>query len=200
FRSFSVLPELPFMSGKPAASVLELLEKKLHTPETSSCGRLFDVVAALSGICDRITFEGQAAIALMQAAGGSIGREGFSFSFEENAGGLRILIAPLVREIADAVAEGMSQGEVSRRFHRALVDCFLEITRKASKKSGVKTVALSGGVFQNALLFETLLPELERAGYRVLTQRDVPTNDGGLSLGQAVIGRRFLEGRYRGVL
>ncbi|MBV5319388.1 MAG: carbamoyltransferase HypF [Chlorobium phaeobacteroides] len=199
FRSFSVLPELPFMSGKPAGLVLELLEKKLNTPETSSCGRLFDVVAALSGICDRITFEGQAAIALMQAAGGSIGREGFSFSFEENAGGLRILVAPLVREIADALGKGMSPGEVSRRFHRTLVDCFLEITLKASQQSGVKTVALSGGVFQNELLFEALIQELEHAGYRVLTHREVPTNDGGLCLGQAVIGRRFLEGRYRGV-
>ena len=75
----------------------------------------------------------------------------------------------------------------------------MDIIRKASQSTGIKTVVLSGGVFQNVLLFETLVRELEDAGYRALTHALVPSNDGGLSLGQAVIGRTFLAGHYRGI-
>jgi hydrogenase maturation protein HypF len=94
----------------------------------------------------------------------------------------------------------METGEISRRFHRTLVNLFSEIVRKAYLETGVRKVVLSGGVFQNQLLFETLTTELQREGFTLLTHSLVPSNDGGLSLGQAVIGREYLKGNCRGVV
>jgi len=199
FRSFSAMPELPFMKGRSIEPVLELLEKRVTLYETSSCGRLFDAVAALCGIRGEITYEGEAAVELMQAAGSGLGNRAFRYALQEDNGRWIMLVSPLIRDAAAAVKRGMRAGEISRRFHRALVDCFKEIIGKASVATGIRTVALSGGVFQNALLFETLLRELEEGGYRVLTHALVPSNDGGLSLGQAVIGRQYLKGLYYGV-
>ena len=93
----------------------------------------------------------------------------------------------------------MATSEISQRFHRTLVTSFHRLIEKASGATGLKTVALSGGVFQNELLFETLVSELQAAGYNVLTHALVPSGDGGLSLGQAVIGREYLKGNYYGV-
>ncbi|WP_076790514.1 carbamoyltransferase HypF [Chlorobium sp. KB01] len=199
FRSFSEMPELPFMRGRSIDPVVELLEKQVGLYETSSCGRLFDAVAALCGLKGEISYEGEAAVALMHAAGGGTGDSAFSYGLQEENGRWIIQVSPIVRDAAAAVLHGVSVAEISRRFHRTLLDCFQEIIGKASMATGIKTVALSGGVFQNALLFETLIRELEAGGYRVLAHSLVPSNDGGLSLGQAIIGREYLKGRYKGV-
>jgi hydrogenase maturation protein HypF len=242
-RSCTELPDLPFMKERCIEPVLELLDKRVNVVETSSCGRLFDAVAALCGLRSEITFEGEAAIALMHEAGGSLGSKSFrcKLYYEKEpslepvqpagvttrtndvpvfadvlmdaAGGTVgktnalhrekgrwvILVSPIIQDLVVALQTGMSTGEISRRFHRTLVSCFHQIIDKASKATGLKTVALSGGVFQNALLFETLVGELKANGYKVLTHSLVPSNDGGLSLGQAVIGRKYLNGQYHGV-
>ncbi|TLU85745.1 MAG: carbamoyltransferase HypF [Chlorobium sp.] len=199
FRSFSVMPELPFMQGKPAGAVLELLGKGISVHETSSCGRLFDAVAALSGLRDEISYEGQAAIELMHAAKGETGTGTFTHELREEGGRWTMLVSPIIRDVVRAVRQGSSLCEISRMFHRTLVSLFIDIAGRASEASGIRTVALSGGVFQNALLFETLVRDLETAGYRVLAHSLVPSNDGGLSLGQAVIGRSYLAGKYKGI-
>ncbi|MEI8032629.1 MAG: carbamoyltransferase HypF [Chlorobiaceae bacterium] len=205
-RSCRALPDLAFMQSKTIAPLIapliELLEKNVAVFETSSCGRLFDAVAAMCGIGCDISYEGQAAIGLMHAAGGRIGEQAFRSGLEPggNHGALwQMMLSPMVQDAALALEQGMGAGEVSRRFHRTLLNSFLEAIRNASEASGIKTVALSGGVFQNPLLFETLQSELLEAGYQVLTQARVPSNDGGLSLGQAMIGRSYLKGEYKGV-
>ncbi|NTV06440.1 MAG: carbamoyltransferase HypF, partial [Chlorobiaceae bacterium] len=222
-RSCGELPDLPFMKERSIEPVLELLEKHVNVVETSSCGRLFDAVSALCGLQGEITYEGEAAIALMHAAGGRVGTREFrnalvyekehAFALSHaagentmNNGALHgekgrwiMLVSPIIRDAAAAVQQGMAVSEISQRFHRTLVSCFHEIIEKASRETGLKTVALSGGVFQNALLFETLVNELQAKGYTVLTHSLVPSNDGGLSLGQAVIGRAYLKGNYQGV-
>ncbi len=197
-RSFSTIPDLPFLKGRHSKPVLELLQKRVGVYETSSCGRLFDAIAALSGIKGEITYEGEAAIALMQAATGKIGTASFRYAFQQDKGLWIMKVSPIVQDAVTAVQQGISVGEISRRFHRALVNCFMDIISKASEATGITTVVLSGGVFQNALLFDTLVCELQTAGLRVLSHALVPSNDGGLSLGQAVIGRSYLAGRYRG--
>ena len=106
------------------------------------------------------------------------------------------MVSPLIQDISAALQKGMGLSEISQRFHRTLVSCFYEIIGKASKETGIKTVVLSGGVFQNELLFETLLHDLHHTGYKVLTHALVPSNDGGLSLGQAIIGRNYLKKNY----
>ncbi len=198
-RSFATLPELPFMQDRIVQPVVELLEKRVNCVETSSCGRLFDAVAALCNLRGEISYEGEAAIALMHAARGSMGRKAFRYAFQKEQGRWIMLLSPLIEDVVAALQQGVSTMEISRRFHRALVNGFQEIIGKASSTTGIKTVVLSGGVFQNPLLFETLLRELQGRGYRVLTHSLLPSNDGGLSLGQAVIGRSFIAGKYRGV-
>jgi len=182
-----------------AAQVLELLAKGVGTAESSGCGRLFDAVASICGLRHEAHYEGQAAIELMQAASGRIADAGYSFGFERQHGRWLMLISPMLREIAPAVRAGAKAGEVAQRFHRTLVGMLSEVARMASHETGLKTVALSGGVFQNQLLTEALAHELESNGYNVLMHQQVPTNDGGISLGQAAIGREFLRGRYIGV-
>ncbi len=202
-RSCEALPDLAFMHKKSIepqiAPLKELLDKHVGVFETSSCGRLFDAVAAMCGIGLDITCEGEAAIGLMHAAGGSMGEHAFRSGLELHGGLWRMMVSPIVQDAARALQQGVAAGEISRRFHRALVNCFLEAVGKAAESSSIKTVALSGGVFQNALLFETLQRELQAAGFRVLTHARVPSNDGGLSLGQAMIGRSYLKGNYKGV-
>jgi hydrogenase maturation protein HypF len=182
-----------------AAQVLELLDKGVGTAESSGCGRLFDAVASICGLRHEAHYEGQAAIELMQAAGGRLADAGYSFGFERRHGRWLMLISPMLREIAAAVRAGAGAGEVAQRFHRTLVGMLAEVASMASHETGLKTVALSGGVFQNQLLTEALAHNLESNGYKVLMHEQVPTNDGGISLGQAVIGREFLRGNYRGV-
>ncbi|MBM3421893.1 MAG: carbamoyltransferase HypF [Chlorobi bacterium] len=198
-RSFGNVPDLPFLDGLPSEQVAEMLDRRINSPETSSCGRLFDVIAAISGYAGSVTYEGQAAAALMHAAGGSVGVERFGYGIEDFGGRLQMLVSPIIRDSVDAVRRGMERAEISRRFHRTLCDMLCDIAARASAASGVRTVALSGGVFQNTLLFETLVTELQASGYRVLCHAAVPCNDGGLSLGQAVIGREYLRGKYGGV-
>ena len=180
-------------------AVLEMLEKGVGCAEISSCGRLFDAVASICGLRHEVSYEGQAAVELMQAAGGSVAREGFIYGFEKRNGLWQMLVSPIVRDVVKAVRSGMDAGTVSRRFHRTLAGMFSEVVRMAYLETGLKTVALSGGVFQNTLLLETLVHELESEGYLVLQHALVPSNDGGLSLGQAAIGREYVKGHYRGV-
>ncbi len=192
-RSCVDMADLPFMKGRGIAQVLELLEKKVNIVETSSCGRLFDAVAALCNLRGEISYEGEAAMALMHAAGGVVGEKEFRSALREEKGRWIMHVSPMIQDIATALQQGMLVTEISQRFHRTLISCFLEIIGKAANAAGIKTVVLSGGVFQNELLFVTLLHELQQAGYRVLTHARIPPNDGGLSLGQAIIGRRMLS-------
>jgi hydrogenase maturation protein HypF len=222
-RSCADLPDLPFMKERVIAPVLELLEKRVNIVETSSCGRLFDAVAALCNLRGEITYEGEAAIALMHEAGGRAGCKAFrcelryekgqALAYRDAASGTTgnnravpgekgrwvMLVSPIIQDVVAALQKGMAISEISQRFHRTLVICFHQIIDKASEATGLKTVALSGGVFQNEILFEALVSELQAAGYKVLIHALVPSNDGGISLGQAVIGRKYLNGNYYGV-
>ena len=132
-------------------------------------------------------------MALMHAAGGVVGEKEFRSALREEKGRWIMHVSPMIQDIATALQQGRPVTEISQRFHRTLISCFLEIIGKAANAAGIKTVVLSGGVFQNELLFVTLLHELQQAGYRVLTHARIPPNDGGLSLGQAIIGRRMLS-------
>ena len=207
------LPDLPFLAGHECGVILEMVQKRLNSPLTSSCGRLFDAVAAMSGGRQIIHYEAQAAIELMQLAGGELGEEVFSCEvYEEDAIAelssvsartklipsgcmLKISVRSLIREVAQAVQAGMAQSEISRRFHGALVAAFTWVAEEARRREAINTVALSGGVFQNRLLLEGMLASLGRAGFRVLVHKELPCNDGCISLGQAVIGREALRKR-----
>jgi hydrogenase maturation protein HypF len=108
---------------------------------------------------------------------------------------LKISVRSLIRAVAQAVQAGMAQGEISRRFHAGLVAAFTRVAEEARRRENINMVVLSGGVFQNRLLLEGLVASLGRGGFQVLLHRELPCNDGCLSLGQAVIGREALKKR-----
>ncbi|MFZ5762448.1 MAG: carbamoyltransferase HypF [Thermodesulfobacteriota bacterium] len=188
------VPELPFLQGHDVGALVAQLARRINCPETSSCGRLFDAVAAIAGGRPVIRYEAQAAIEFMQA-GARLAGPAFPFELDPEHDTLVVAVAPLVRAVAEAVRGGATVAEVSARFHLTLVELFLEVVRRAAAATGLGTVALSGGVLQNHLLFVGLAERLQAAGFTVLTHGELPANDGCIAFGQAVVGRAWLMSR-----
>jgi hydrogenase maturation protein HypF len=157
-----------------------------HAPRTSSAGRLFDAVAALLGVRDRITYEGQAAIELEQLA--DLSEPGaYAAGLAATETGFEIRGADLVRAAAEDLAAAVPPAIIAARFHNGVAAAIRRGCDAVRVRTGLDTVALSGGVFQNALLLERATDRLQAGRFRVLRHRHVPPNDGGISLGQAVI-------------
>uniref|UniRef100_A0AAU3HSN7 Carbamoyltransferase n=1 Tax=Streptomyces sp. NBC_01393 TaxID=2903851 RepID=A0AAU3HSN7_9ACTN len=178
------------------------LERGFNCVPTSSMGRLFDAVSSLAGVCHRVEYEAQAAMELENAALDDLSGP---LADDERNDAYRFMLravrqdpeAPLVADpapvLAAAVADvraGVTAGQVARRFHRAVVGLVLEVCAVARESTGIRTVALSGGVFCNALLTEGCGAVLERDGFTVLRHHRVPPNDGGLALGQLIVAAR----------
>jgi hydrogenase maturation protein HypF len=166
--------------------VVALARTGTASPMTSSAGRLFDAVAAIVCGRDTINYEGQAAIELEQAADPA---ELSSYPVQvEGAENFVIAGAGLVRCIVEDLSAGVAPPVIAARFHNSLSTSIVSACQRVRAwGSGMSTVALSGGVFQNVLLTERAAEGLERAGFRVLLHSRVPANDGGISLGQAVV-------------
>jgi hydrogenase maturation protein HypF len=154
-------------------------------PRTSSAGRLFDAVAAIVGIRDAISYEGQAAVELEQCADP---REKTAYPVRITAGAPLVLHgADLVRAATEETRAGIPPALVAARFHNGLAEAVRRVCRELRRQSGLALVALSGGVFQNELLLTRCTSLLEEDGFRVLIHHQVPANDGGISFGQAAI-------------
>ncbi len=172
---------------------LELLfqqvDRRLNTPLTSSMGRLFDAVSALLGICRRASYEAQPAIEMEHAAEPpSFSDPPYPFAQEEQDGITIVRLEPLLEAILRDRASGMPAPAIAWRFHLTIAHMIAEVCASIAKRTGLRTVALSGGCFQNLLLLRLTVPLLESAGFHVLLHRQVPCNDGGVALGQAVLG------------
>jgi hydrogenase maturation protein HypF len=166
-------------------AMVALAAKGINAPLTSSAGRLFDAVAALAGVRDAINYEGQAAVELEQLAdpgetgtyrAGVVAREPFCIEG-----------ADLVRAAADDLREGTAAPVVAARFHNGVAALIADGCVLLRERCGLGTVALSGGVFQNLIVAHRAAARLEARGFRVLVHSRVPCNDGGISLGQAVV-------------
>jgi hydrogenase maturation protein HypF len=158
----------------------------MAAPPTTSAGRLFDAVAALCGLHAAVTYEGQAAAELEAAcAEGERGEYPLPVSPEGN--GVVLDARPLIRAVADDVAAGTPAGVVSARFHSGLGAATAEAVARIASDRGLDTAVLSGGVFQNRVLLESVAGRLDRAGLRVLVPEQLPPNDGGISYGQAAV-------------
>ncbi|HZZ51555.1 MAG TPA: carbamoyltransferase HypF [Pseudonocardia sp.] len=160
-------------SGRPSA---------VNTPLTSSAGRLFDAVASLVGIRDKVNFEGQAAIELEQAV--DLEERGWYPARQE---GPFLDGVDLVRGVVDDLGAGLEVGTVAARFHNGLVELLAGACVRGRAELGLDVVALSGGVFQNVILTRWLTARLRADGFEVLTHRRVPTNDAGISFGQVAV-------------
>ncbi|HEY2574670.1 MAG TPA: carbamoyltransferase HypF [Streptosporangiaceae bacterium] len=167
------------------ADVVTLARRGVNAPVTSSAGRLFDAAAALLGVRDAVNYEGQAAIELEQLAGA--GEPGGYLATFEPGEPFRIRGADLIAAMAGDLDAGVNRAAIAARFHNAVVTLITEGCLLLRERHGLTTVALSGGVFQNLLLLTAAVARLEASGFRVLTHSRVPCNDGGISLGQAVV-------------
>lgn len=165
-----------------AGFIRQQIEKGLNVPRTTSMGRLFDAVSALLGVRSEISYEAQAAMELEQLAWGAQDWRPFPFAIEDDV----VRLAPLFYALLETLERGVALPDIAARFHATVARMVLEVCVRLRDASGVTTVALSGGVFQNALLLDLTVPVLEAADFDVLVHHQVPCNDGGLSLGQAV--------------
>ncbi len=174
--------------------IARLVERNLNTPPTSSAGRLFDAVAALVGVpgSHRTTYEGQAAIELELAASGSANR-GYPFRLRDEGGGWVVETREVVAGVVEDLSSGREVEEISAKFHRTMAEVVACGCERVRERSGTNVVALSGGTFQNMLLMEQATDLLERKGFTVRRHRRVPTSDGGLAFGQAVLANASFE-------
>ena len=182
--------DIPFVRSldhRQAALLTRMADRRLNSPLTSSCGRLFDAVSALAGIRQRVNYEAQAAIELEAAIVKDEGDAGYPFDLQPDARGWTIGTRPLFEAVLDDLKQNAPAGIVSRRFHVGLVEVLAHLARLIRAKTGLDNICLSGGSFQNAFLFEHLRRKLEGDGLNVFTHSEVPCGDGGLSLGQALI-------------
>lgn len=154
------------------------------SPRTTSTGRLFDAVAALCGVADRTSFEAQAAIGLERLAAPVAPAPADSVGWDEVEGAWVLRSGALVAEVVEGLRGGRAPAEVAARFHDRLAAVAADSAASAAERHGIGCVALSGGSFQNDRLLTATAGHLVARGLRVLTNRQVPTNDGGLSLGQ----------------
>jgi hydrogenase maturation protein HypF len=173
------------LDRRKADVVTRMIDNRLNTPLTSSLGRLFDGVAAMTGLRNRVAYEGQAAMELEMIAGG-IEPRSYDFQWETVDGVHQILTGPIIRGIVQDLETGRPAEVVSARFHATIVGLFAELCDRIRRDTGLNRVALSGGCFQNVKLLTDLLEALKRKKFQVYTHTLVPANDGGVSLGQAV--------------
>jgi hydrogenase maturation protein HypF len=164
------------------------MERRVNSPLTSSAGRLFDAVSALAGVRGEVDYEAQAAIELeMLADEDEKADAAYPYSIEEEGGCRVAKLGNLIAAVIDDVRQGVPVSTISTQFHRTMARMIVDMSLAISRDTGIKVVALSGGVFQNRFLFRLAVDSLHEAGFEVLTHRLVPCNDGGISLGQAAI-------------
>ncbi|MBB3063428.1 carbamoyltransferase HypF [Microbulbifer rhizosphaerae] len=194
-----------FLARQPLETLARMIDTGFNSPLTSSCGRLFDAVAAVIGLCREISFEGQAAMALeacVDSAALAGGGNGYPFEIGERGGLSRLCAQPMWRALLEDLRRGTAAGVVAARFHLGLAEAIGRMVDRLGDRCGAGwsgRVALSGGVFQNAVLSSLLVRQLRRRGLEVLCHRRVPANDGGLSLGQAAVAAaRLLQSRGAG--
>jgi hydrogenase maturation protein HypF len=182
---------------KSVSVVRQQIEKSLNSPLTSSCGRLFDAVSSLLGVCHKANYEGQAAIELealalsyaKESEPTIYNRELEPFSYKLQKGGELTHIEPseMLHEMMAQLQAGSSRAYLAAKFHRTVADMILKMCCRLRDEAGISDICLSGGVFQNQLLLQYALALLQSANFRVFFPQRLPANDGGLSLGQAAV-------------
>lgn len=213
-NAFALLSELGLLEHPGAARLLDsldeqtrrvtatMIERGINSPRTSSMGRLFDAAAAILGICDKATYEGEPAIELEAAAWRALSSEsacltgniaGFSVTESSRPDDCHVLNSrPLFEALLEGIRTGVPAGKLALDFHVTIARASARIAREICARESIDTVALSGGVFMNRLLLQLLTHELKDAGLAVLVPHSVPVNDGCIAYGQAAIARARL--------
>ncbi|MFI5103120.1 MAG: carbamoyltransferase HypF [Terriglobales bacterium] len=182
--------DIPFVRqlNRPKVDLLlRMMEQGVNSPLTSSCGRLFDAVAALVGIRQQVNYEAQAAIELEMAMASSGEDTAYPMKLVPEDDHWLVSTRPLFEALLADLGRNLPVAAISRRFHNGLVEGFVQLATLLREKSALHRVCLSGGTFHNIYLSERLEARLSEAGFEVFTQKEVPSGDGGLSLGQALV-------------
>ncbi len=187
------LPLLKRLSRPMLDTTLRMIERNLNSPLTSSCGRLFDAVAALAGIRSEVNYEAQAAIELEMAALGSADEQAYALELARDGAVWKMETRGLFEALLRDMKNEVSTGDISRRFHNGLAEAFARASVAIREETSLNRVCLSGGCFQNAYLLQELQSSLAAEGFEVFSQAEVPSGDGGLSLGQAWIAAHRCE-------
>jgi hydrogenase maturation protein HypF len=167
-------------------SIEKILDAKVNSPLCSSLGRLFDGVASIIGLRRHVGFEGQAAMDLEAVAKRGSG-DILPYELVTEGGVTVVDPSPLVKAIIEGKLMGADMSQLASSFHITLVNILVDVAKRIRDVTGIDRAALSGGCFQNRILLEGCTHELEKEGFEVFTHQRVPANDGGISLGQAVI-------------
>jgi hydrogenase maturation protein HypF len=185
------LPGWDRIPEKKIEIVTSMMHRRLNTVQTSSCGRLFDAVASIVGLRHEVNYEGQAAIELEMAA-----LEGISESYPFEIGATSpwvIDMRPAIERLVQEIQMKVSVSLMAATFHNTLVAVIAEVCRRLRETDGLNLVCLSGGTFQNGYLLERAIPALRARGFEVYLNRKVPTNDGGIALGQAAVANAIVK-------
>ena len=183
------LPIFRQISPKKIAGVSTMIARGFQTVQTSSCGRLFDAVASIIGLRHEVTYEGQAAIELETAAANV--QDAYSYQFTAD-NPFQVDMRPTIEAIVHDLGRRTATGVISARFHRTLAQMIVDACQRIREFDGLNRVCLSGGSFQNLRLLDHSVSGLRETGFQVFFHHRVPTNYGGLSLGQAVIANEVL--------
>jgi hydrogenase maturation protein HypF len=182
--------DLPFLSGIDARRrqvIQQMIDRQIHSPKTSSCGRLFDAIAALTGIRSTVNYEAQAAIELEMAAHDSADEGAYPFELIPEENHWQIGTFPLFQAVLNDLRQQVPVSDISLRFHNGLAAIFGELAENIREQTQLNRVCLSGGCFQNVLLFQRMLNGLRAKSFEVYFHSEVPAGDGGISLGQALV-------------
>jgi hydrogenase maturation protein HypF len=178
------LPVLKEIENDKLTVISEMISKGVNAPLTSSLGRLFDGVAAICGIRSQVNFEGQAAMELEMLAADTAES---TYEYEWlSEGTYKILPAPIILGVVKDLQDARPVADISAKFHRTLICLFVDLCTVIRKERDLNRVVLSGGVFQNSILLTGLAIALEARNFSVFSHQQVPSNDGGIALGQAV--------------
>jgi hydrogenase maturation protein HypF len=184
------IPFLQQMDKAKIAFIVQMIEKKVNSPETSSAGRLFDAVSSMLCIRHTISHESQAAMELEAIAQKN---DDVSYPFdihrkknEVDGDQLEIDMIPCIKNIIEDIFNTKSRHDISFKFHKTMVDAFVEVSLKVRNETGISKAVLSGGVFNNDILLRGVILGLEQNNFTVYTHTKVPAGDGGISLGQAI--------------
>lgn len=192
FLDFKI-PFVTELDRRRTELVLQMIERGVNSPLTSSCGRLFDAVAALVGIRSEVNYEAQAAIELEAAMAETDDDCPYPLDLVPDGDGWIIETRPLFEALIRDIQDGVAAGLISRRFHEGLTRILSRVAVLVRERTKLDRVCLSGGSFQNVTLLERLVARLDDEGFEVYTHSEVPTGDGGLSLGQALVAAHRLS-------
>lgn len=182
--------------GNKVGILLKMIGKNINCIETSSMGRFFDAVSSIIDVCQKVTYEGQASIeleSLIRTGENNNDTTSYAYKILYKNSELVIDTIPIINSIVSDLKSGISKSIISQRFHNTVISFSVDICKRLREFYNINDVALSGGVFQNNYIFIGIVRALEKEGFKVCSHSIIPTNDGGLSLGQLVIANEKIK-------